>query len=61
MSLLPTPLGNSRSNSRGRDNVFAEMKDPVKDKLRRFGLSAQFGQTLLPDHQFRGGTHLRGK
>lgn len=28
---------------------FAEMKDPVKDKLKRFGLFARFGeQTFLP-------------
>ena len=24
---------------------FAEMKDPVKDQLRRFGLFARFGET----------------
>jgi len=28
---------------------FAEMKDPVKDKMRRFGLTARFGeQTFFP-------------
>jgi hypothetical protein len=28
---------------------FAELKDPVKDKLRRFGLLTQFGEeTFLP-------------
>jgi hypothetical protein len=28
---------------------FAELKDPVKDKLKRFGLSAHFGeQSFVP-------------
>ncbi len=32
--------------SRGVELHFAESKDPVKDKLRRFGLLAQFGENL---------------
>jgi len=33
----------------GIDLVFAEMKDPVKDKLKRFGLFARFGaETFYP-------------
>jgi hypothetical protein len=31
----------------GIDLCFAEMKDPVKDKLKRFGLFSKFG-----DHRF---------
>ena len=30
--------------ARGIDLCFAEMKDPVKDKLRRFGLFDEFGE-----------------
>ena len=30
---------------------FAELKDPVKDKLKRFGLFAEFGEELLSDHR----------
>ena len=41
----------------GIDLRFAELKDPVKDKLKRFGLFAQSGSTLLPDHR-RGGEQL---
>jgi high affinity sulfate transporter 1 len=33
--------------ARGIDLCFAEMKDPVKDKLRRFGLSARFEPRLF--------------
>lgn len=29
----------------GIEFCFAELKDPVKDKLKRFGLFAQFGET----------------
>ena len=29
----------------GIELCFAELKDPVKDKLKRFGLFAQIGQT----------------
>jgi MFS superfamily sulfate permease-like transporter len=29
---------------RGIELFFAEMKDPVKDKLRRFGIFSQFGE-----------------
>jgi high affinity sulfate transporter 1 len=32
-------------HARGIEFCFAELKDPVKDKLKRFGLSAQFGET----------------
>ena len=33
----------------GIELCFAELKDPVKDKLKRFGLFAQFGETrFLP-------------
>jgi MFS superfamily sulfate permease-like transporter len=32
---------------RGVELHFAELKDPVKDKLRRFGLLAQFGEESL--------------
>ena len=32
-----------RLNEAGTEMCFAEMKDPVKDKLKRFGLFAQFG------------------
>ena len=28
----------------GIELCFAELKDPVKDKLKRFGLFAQFGE-----------------
>jgi MFS superfamily sulfate permease-like transporter len=31
----------------GIDLCFAELKDPVKDKLRRFGLLARFGEESL--------------
>jgi ketosteroid isomerase-like protein/anti-anti-sigma regulatory factor len=31
----------------GIDLCFAEMKDPVKDKLKRFGLFSRFGETNL--------------
>ena len=33
--------------SRGVELHFAELKDPVKDKLRRFGLLAQFGEEFF--------------
>ncbi len=34
---------------KGIELVFAELKDPVKDKLKRFGLFAQLGETsFLP-------------
>ena len=40
--------------NRGVELHFAELKDPVKDKLRRFGLLAQFGEeVLLPDDRRR--------
>ena len=32
----------------GIELCFAEMKDPVKDKLKRFGLFAQFGERTFP-------------
>jgi MFS superfamily sulfate permease-like transporter len=33
----------------GRQLCFAEMKDPVKDKLKRFGLFTRFGEeTFFP-------------
>ncbi len=32
-------------HARGIEFCFAELKDPVKDKLKRFGLFAQFGET----------------
>ncbi|MCC6868536.1 MAG: sulfate permease [Burkholderiales bacterium] len=36
-------------NGRGIELCFAEMKDPVKDKLKRFGLFARFGaETFYP-------------
>jgi hypothetical protein len=31
----------------GIELCFAEMKDPVKDKLKRFGLFAQFGAEMF--------------
>ena len=34
---------------------FAEMKGPVKDRLRRYGLYTQWGGTLLPHRGHRGG------
>ena len=30
--------------ARGIELCFAELKDPVKDKLKRFGLFARFGE-----------------
>ena len=34
----------------GIELCFAELKDPVKDKLKRFGLFEQFGEgAFLPD------------
>ena len=33
--------------AKGIELCFAELKDPVKDKLKRFGLFAQLGDTLL--------------
>ena len=32
----------------GIDLYFAELKDPVKDKLKRFGLFAHFGENCFP-------------
>ena len=32
----------------GIELCFAELKDPVKDKLKRFGLFEQFGEEFLP-------------
>ena len=32
----------------GIELCFAEMKDPVKDKLKRFGLFTRFEQTFFP-------------
>jgi len=37
----------------GIELCFAEMKDPVKDKLKRFGLFAGWGGHLLPDPRHR--------
>jgi MFS superfamily sulfate permease-like transporter len=34
-------------NARGTQLVFAELKGPVKDKLKRFGLFAQFGERFF--------------
>jgi MFS superfamily sulfate permease-like transporter len=35
---------NDELDAAGIDFYFAEMKDPVKDKLRRFGLFTRFGE-----------------
>jgi hypothetical protein len=46
----------------GIELCFAEMKDPVKDKLRRFGLFAQLGESCFyPTIDSAVGTHLRAK
>ena len=53
--------GRARSETlqaEGIDLRFAELKDPVKDKLKRFGLFAEIGERLvLSDHR-RGGAQL---
>ena len=36
---------NTALKESGIELCFAEMKDPVKDKLKRFGIFAQFGET----------------
>jgi anti-anti-sigma regulatory factor len=36
--------------SSGIELCFAEMKDPVKDKLKRFGLYVPLGACLFSDH-----------
>ena len=37
-------------HAQGIEFCFAELKDPVKDKLKRFGLFAQLGENqLFPD------------
>ena len=45
----------------GIDLCFAELKDPVKDKLRRFGLLARFGEeSLFPTIEAAVDSCLRG-
>jgi MFS superfamily sulfate permease-like transporter len=34
-------------HARGIELCFAELKDPVKDKLKRFGLYAQLGEAFF--------------
>jgi hypothetical protein len=33
--------------AKGVELLFAELKDPVKDKLRRFGLLTHFGEAIF--------------
>ena len=42
----------------GIELCFAEMKDPVKDKLKRFGLFARLGEDDLLSDRWRGGRRL---
>jgi MFS superfamily sulfate permease-like transporter len=59
-------------DSRGIELCFAELKDPVKDKLKRFGLFTRFGESsffptidaavssyLAADRGALGGTNTR--
>ena len=42
----------------GIELCFAEMKDPVKDKLKRFGLFARLGEEVFFDHGRAVGRYL---
>ena len=47
-------------SDRGIELRFAELKDPVKDKLRRFGLLAQFGEEFFfPTIESAVDNHIR--
>ena len=47
-------------SDRGIELRFAELKDPVKDKLRRFGLLAQFGEDFFfPTIESAVDNHIR--
>jgi MFS superfamily sulfate permease-like transporter len=47
-------------SDRGIELRFAELKDPVKDKLRRFGLLAQFGEeSFFPTIESAVDNHIR--
>ena len=46
--------------AKGIELLFAELKDPVKDKLRRFGLLAHFGEgTFFATIEAAVGGYLR--
>ena len=46
--------------AKGIELLFAELKDPVKDKLRRFGLMAHFGEGIFfPTIEAAVGGYLR--
>ncbi len=45
----------------GIELCFAEMKDPVKDKLKRFGLLERFGPETFYSDRRRGRRRLPGR
>jgi MFS superfamily sulfate permease-like transporter len=48
--------------AKGVELCFAELKDPVKDKLKRFGLFERFGEgRFFPTNQSAVSNHLRQK
>ena len=47
-------------HAQGIEFCFAELKDPVKDKLKRFGLFAQLGENLLLSDPWRSRFQLPG-
>ena len=57
-------LANLHESLRAREIefCFAEMKDPVKDKLRRLGLFARFGQeAFFPSVRAAVSSYLKGR
>jgi MFS superfamily sulfate permease-like transporter len=51
---------NDALEEKGIEFCFAELKDPVKDKLKRFGVFAQIGEdSFVPTIEAAVGSHLR--